>query len=236
MSSSLVLKPQGFTKNTPEGVSVCCAAMFLGGYAKKSRMPNVQDCIWTYPRDLIPPQLVNREVPLELWQRAWDLLYQQLDSQFKMEQEMVILEMGCWPFLPCFVPCMFGQSLCNAGVLADMSHQNEMQWLNLVKTVSELFEGHTLAITLEKETQGRYNMKVNVGLQFEIVNKNFQTKNTANFTEEVTTAFLENDNTAKGRDMGIADQLERLNHMYQNRHITEEEYNAAKAKALSTRR
>lgn len=119
MSSTVILKPQGETKYEDSGTAACCAMLVGGTNAAASRMPGVEDYVWTYPRENLPPQFVSSGVSLELWQRAWDLIYERKDAEIKFMLEVNELSGGNLPFLSCCLPCIMIQHCTNSGRMSE---------------------------------------------------------------------------------------------------------------------
>ena len=89
MSSTLILKPQAETKFEGTAFSQLGAVTFGGTSELANRMPDVEDQVWTYPRENLPPQFIGSGVSLELWQRTWDLVYERVDADIKCQKEII---------------------------------------------------------------------------------------------------------------------------------------------------
>ena len=226
MSSTLILKPQGETHYEGSPNTICCAMLLGGASAVASRMPGIEAYVWTYPRDNLPPPFVGSGMSLNLWQCTWDLVYERIDSEIKLMKEMAELQGGSWPFLPCFVPCIIIQAMCiNGSRISELGHQNEMEWLKLVKDCSKLLEGNrNISVTLAKEPrmsgtrEHRTMTNVSVGLQFDIIQN--------------TPRNLKDGGASENKQEGLTDELEKLHEMYKKGVLSESEYKAAKGKIL----
>ena len=75
MSCACVLKPQIQLKFDSATSTI------------KHATPDIQDCTWTYEREVLPPQLESHDIPLEMWKTAWDMVYQQVDNELTLWKE-----------------------------------------------------------------------------------------------------------------------------------------------------
>ena len=119
--------------------------------------------------------------------------------------------------------------------MRSIEDENQTQWIDLVTNVGAMYQKFNIAVTLSTEVRvcGVRNrassINCNVGLQFDIVHSN----NAQNIVVVAPTHEDTQPPPYYTTDVGIADQLEKLNEMHQKGHLTDEEYGAAKAKILS---
>ena len=137
MSCACVLKPQ-IQINFNSAIS-----------SIKDGTPDIQDCTWTYEREALPSQLESHDIPLEMWITAWDMVYQQVDTELTMwkEQNRKVSKRrsNC---CSCLFPHLDKEALQRMDEIWEKSNEIQMDWDTLIEALFEMFRSYNIFVSL----------------------------------------------------------------------------------------
>ena len=111
--------------------------------------PDIQDCTWTYKREVLPPQLESHNIPLDLWKSAWDMVYQQVDIELTLWKEqnrkLSRLKSNC---CSCLFPHLDKEALQRMDEIWESSNEIQMDWDTLVESLFEMFRSYNVFVSL----------------------------------------------------------------------------------------
>ena len=80
---SFELKPMGSRNRKTVG---CCDQFTRGSGAYIVLVPQIDEVVWTYSRDVLPPPLINGNVSIDIWQETFDAVRDLMRQQYDLER------------------------------------------------------------------------------------------------------------------------------------------------------
>mmetsp|Transcript_13849 Transcript_13849/g.23031 ORF Transcript_13849/g.23031 Transcript_13849/m.23031 type:complete len:204 (-) Transcript_13849:44-655(-) len=184
---------------------------------------NIDELLFTYPRNRVPPQLEARGVSRSTWMKTYDGVASIYEMSLEASKQM---KLHVFIFLPCFLPCMMPKMM-------KVSSDVYSAWLELVKSQTEIYQKHGINVTLAKEYRSRttgtgsdrrFRMDLEtVGLRFEMSNDPVQTQFPQIPTVQARPVAKDD----------ILTRLEKVNGLYKDGAISYEEYTQLKSRVMA---
>ena len=182
---------------------------------------NIDNPLFTYPRDQVPPQLASRGVDHSTWTKTWDGVASIYEMALGATKDMKV---HVFLFIPCFAPCFLMPKMMKA------SSEIHSAWLDLVQSQANIYRAFGINVTLAKEYRSRttgtgsdrrFHMHLEtVGLRFEMSNDPVQRP----YRQVQATAVAKED---------MLTRLEKVDGLYRHGAISYEEYTQLKSRILN---
>ena len=182
---------------------------------------NIDNPLFTYPRDQVPPQLASRGVDHSTWTKTWDGVASIYEMALGATKDMKV---HVFLFIPCFAPCYLMPKMMKA------SSEIHSAWLDLVQSQANIYRAFGINVTLAKEYRSRttgtgsdrrFHMHLEtVGLRFEMSNDPVQRP----YRQVQATAVAKED---------MLTRLEKVDGLYRHGAISYEEYTQLKSRILN---
>lgn len=198
---------------------------------------SVDEILWTQPRDGVPPLLQGR-ISLSTWQTTFDKVANHYQSLIQQSQQL-----KPWIYIPCCVCCIMPK------MISIMTAHQE-GWAAMVQDQAKVYQGVGVQVALAKEIRSTgtgshrgFSMDI-VGLHFDIAASSSSAGGAATtaaaapanpyITPTATAVPVPSSSVpTAATTTDAASRLKRLEDLYRNGTITQQEYNSNRQRILA---